>query len=129
MLKDIKFDKILLDAPCSGLGVLSKKPEIRWKREMEDILALSVLQKKLLSGAANYLKPGGVIVYSTCSTEPEENMDIVRDFLEKNPDFYIDNAAQYVNKDLVNADGCVETFQHKHNIDGSFAARLVRRAL
>ncbi|MBZ0203425.1 MAG: 16S rRNA (cytosine(967)-C(5))-methyltransferase RsmB [Ignavibacteria bacterium] len=128
MLKDIKFDKILLDAPCSGLGVLSKKPEIRWKREMEDILALAILQKKLLNSAANYLKPGGVIVYSTCSTEPEENMDIVKDFIEKNPDFYIDSAAQYVNKDLVNADGCIETFQHKHNIDGSFAARLIRRA-
>lgn len=126
-LKALKFDKILLDAPCSGLGVLSKKPEIRWKREMEDILALNETQKKLLSNAANYLKPGGVIVYSTCSTEPEENMMIVKDFLEKNPDFYIDNASQYVKHDLVNADGCIETFPHKQGIDGSFAARLVKR--
>jgi 16S rRNA (cytosine967-C5)-methyltransferase len=126
-LKSMKFDKILLDAPCSGLGVLSKKPEIRWKREMEDILALSEIQKRFLTGAAAYLKPGGVIVYSTCSTEQEENMDIVNDFLVKNPDFMIDSASKYVNRDLVNAEGCIETFPHKHGIDGSFAARLVRK--
>lgn len=126
-VKDLKFDKILLDAPCSGMGVLSKKPEIRWKREMEDIYALAEIQKKLLSSAVKYLKPGGVIVYSTCSTEPEENMDVIKDFLEKNPDFEIDNASKYVKHDLVNAEGCIETFPHKHNIDGSFAARLVRK--
>lgn len=125
-VKGMMFDKILLDAPCSGLGVLSKKPEIRWKREFEDILALTVIQKRLLNSAANYLKPGGVIVYSTCSTEPEENMDVVKDFLEKNPDFKIDNASQYVKSELVNAEGCIETFPQKHNIDGSFAARLIR---
>jgi len=125
-LKFQKFDKILLDAPCSGLGVLSKKPEIRWKREMKDILSLAELQKKLLNNAAEYLKPGGVIVYSTCTTENEENMDVVKDFLAKHPEFKIDNAAQFVRREIVNADGCIETFPHKHNTDGSFAARLVR---
>ena len=125
-LKDKLFDKILLDAPCSGLGVLSKKPEIRWKRELEDVMYLTEVQKTLLQSAANHLKPGGVIVYSTCSTEQEENMDIVKDFLEKNPEFKIDNASKYVKGDLVNAEGCIETFPHKQGIDGSFAARLVR---
>ncbi len=125
-IKDMKFDKILLDAPCSGLGVLSKKPEIRWKREMQDVTVLSALQKKLLNGAVKYLKPGGVIVYSTCTTEQEENMDVIKDFLEKNPDFKIDDASRFVNKELVNAEGCIETFPHKHGIDGSFSARLVR---
>ncbi len=127
-IKDLKFDKILLDAPCSGLGVLSKKPEIRWKREINDILELTVLQKNLLNNAAKYLNTGGAIVYSTCSTETEENMGIVNDFLEKNPDFMIDNASKYVKADLVNAEGCIETFPHKHGIDGSFAARLIRRS-
>ncbi len=127
-VKDMKFDKILLDAPCSGMGVLSKKPEIRWKREMEDIYALAEIQKRLLASAVKYLKPGGVIVYSTCSTEPEENMDVVKDFLEKNPDFEIESASKFVKHDLVNAEGCIETFPHKHNIDGSFAARLVRKS-
>ncbi len=126
-VKDLKFDKILLDAPCSGLGVLSKKPEIRWKREFEDVLALTEIQKNLLNSAVKYLKPGGVIVYSTCSTEQEENMDVVKDFLEKNPDFKIDNASQYVKSELVNTEGCIETFPHRHNIDGSFAARLIKK--
>lgn len=125
-IKDMQFDKILLDAPCSGLGVLSKKPEIRWKREMKDVLALADLQKQLLNAAVKYLKPGGAIVYSTCTTEQEENMDIVKDFLENNPDFKIDDASKYVNKELVNAEGCIETFPHKQGIDGSFSARLVR---
>jgi 16S rRNA (cytosine967-C5)-methyltransferase len=125
-VKDMKFDKILVDAPCSGLGVLSKKPEIRWKREITDVMALAELQKNLLSSAPKYLKPGGVIVYSTCTNEQEENMDIVKDFLEKNPGFKIDDASKYVNKELVNAEGCIETFPHKHGIDGSFSARLVR---
>jgi len=122
------FDKILLDAPCSGLGVLSKKPEIRWKREPEDIVALSNLQRNLLANASDCVKPGGVIVYSTCSTEQEENMDVVKDFLEKHPDFKIDDAARFVNRDVVNQDGCVETFPHKQGIDGSFAARLIRNS-
>ncbi|HAX49989.1 MAG TPA: 16S rRNA (cytosine(967)-C(5))-methyltransferase RsmB [Ignavibacteria bacterium] len=126
-VKDLKFDKILLDAPCSGLGVLSKKPEIRWKREFEDVLALTEIQKNLLNSAVKYLKPGGVIVYSTCSTEQEENMDVVKDFLEKNPEFKIDNASQYVKSELVNTEGCIETFPHRHNIDGSFAARLIKK--
>jgi 16S rRNA (cytosine967-C5)-methyltransferase len=126
-IKNMKFDKILLDAPCSGFGVLSKKPEIRWKREMKDILALAELQKNMLNSAVKYLKPDGVIVYSTCSTEQEENMDIVNHFLENNPDFEIDSAVNYVNPELVNPNGCIETFPHKHSIDGSFAARLKRK--
>lgn len=121
-----KFDKILLDAPCSGLGVLSKKPEIRWKREVENIFQLAQLQKALLNNAANYLKDGGAIVYSTCTTEQEENMDVVNDFLEKHPDFKIDNASKFVSRDLVNADGCVETFPHRLGIDGSFSVRLIK---
>ncbi|MFI5144956.1 MAG: 16S rRNA (cytosine(967)-C(5))-methyltransferase RsmB [Ignavibacteria bacterium] len=122
-----RFDKILLDAPCSGLGVLSKKPDIRWKREIEDILGLAKLQKKLLNNAVKYLKPSGVIVYSTCTIEPEENMEVVRDFLENHPEFKIDDASKYIGKDLVNQDGCIETFPHRHGIDGSFAVRLVRQ--
>jgi 16S rRNA (cytosine967-C5)-methyltransferase len=123
-----RFDKILLDAPCSGLGVLSKKPDIRWKREPEDILRLSKFQKKLLCNAAKYLKPGGVIVYSTCTIEPEENGDVIKDFLANNPDFKIDDASKYVSKELVNEEGCIETFPHRQNIDGSFAARLVKES-
>lgn len=127
-IKSMKFDKILLDAPCSGLGVLSKKPDIRWKREIEDILNLAKLQRKMLENASLYLKPGGVLVYSTCTTEPEENIEVVKDFLSAHPEFTIDNASKYVNKELVNLDGCIETFPHRHGIDGSFAVRLVKQS-
>jgi 16S rRNA (cytosine967-C5)-methyltransferase len=125
-IKDQKFDKILLDAPCSGLGVLSKKPEIRWKREVEDIFQLAELQKKLLNAAAVLLKDGGAIVYSTCTTEQEENMEVVKDFLGKHPVFKIDDASKYVHRELVNAEGCVETFPHRQGIDGAFSARLIK---
>lgn len=126
-INSLKFDKIILDAPCSGLGVLSKKPDIRWKREPEDILNLAKMQKKMLQNASNYLKPGGAIVYSTCTIEPEENIEVIKDFITSNPDFIVDNAARYIHRDLVNPDGLVETFPHKHGIDGSFAARLVKK--
>jgi 16S rRNA (cytosine967-C5)-methyltransferase len=127
-LLNMQFDKILLDAPCSGLGTLSKKPDIRWKREVEDIISLSALQHNLLDNAAKYVKPGGVLVYSTCTTEPEENFENVKSFLNSHPDFYLDNASKFVHKDLVSENGCIETFPHRHNIDGSFAARLIKKS-
>ncbi|MDI6804671.1 MAG: 16S rRNA (cytosine(967)-C(5))-methyltransferase RsmB [Bacteroidota bacterium] len=119
-------DKILVDVPCSGLGVLRKKPDIKWKREPDDLLKLNVFQTGLLNNAAKLLKPGGAIVYSTCTTEPEENFNLIQDFLKKHTDFYIDNASKYVNQALVNSNGCVETFTYKHHMDGSFAVRLVK---
>jgi 16S rRNA (cytosine967-C5)-methyltransferase len=128
MITTQRFDKILLDAPCSGLGVLSKKPDIRWKREVEDIISLSKLQSKLLENASKYVKPGGVIVYSTCTTEPEENIEVVKGFLAAHPEFTIDTASKFINKELVNEEGCIETFPHRHNIDGAFAARLVKQS-
>lgn len=127
LINSLKFDKILLDAPCSGLGVLSKKPDIRWKRELEDIINLSKLQKKMLANAAKYLKPGGVIVYSTCTIEPEENAEVVKDFLSTHPEFIVDDASKFIHRDLVNAEGFVETFPHRHGIDGSFAVRLMKK--
>lgn len=119
-------DKILVDAPCTGLGALRKKPDIKWKREPEDIHRLAKTQIRMLENAARLLKPGGVIVYSTCTTEPEENIHVVRAFLATHPDYRIDDAAGFVNKAVVSQEGCIETFPHRHHIDGSFAARLVK---
>ncbi|MCB0724765.1 MAG: 16S rRNA (cytosine(967)-C(5))-methyltransferase RsmB [Ignavibacteriae bacterium] len=121
-----KFDKILLDVPCSGLGVLSKKPDIKWKRELEDIKKLQILQAEILENTVKYLKPGGVLVYSTCTTENEENADIVNAFLENHPEFKIDNAKNYVPENVVNEQGFIETFPHIHGIDGAFGARLIK---
>lgn len=126
-LESDQADKVLLDAPCSGLGVLTKKPDIKWKRDISDVIKLAKMQNDLIENAARLVKPGGVLVYSTCTTEPEENGDVVRQFLAKHPEFVMDNAGEYVSRALVNADGFVETFPHQHNMDGSFAARLVKK--
>ncbi len=119
-------DRVLLDAPCSGLGVLAKKPDMKWKRDVSDILKLTKIQRDLLENAARLVRPGGVLVYSTCTVEPDENEDIVRDFLSRHGEFTLEGADRYVSRDLVNAAGFVETFPHRHGMDGSFAARLVR---
>jgi 16S rRNA (cytosine967-C5)-methyltransferase len=117
-------DRVLADAPCSGLGVLAKKPDAKWKREPEDLPTLTRIQHGILENAASLVKPGGVLVYSTCTTEPEENIDLVRAFLAVHPEFSIDPAQQFIHSDLVHPDGYVETWPHKHGMDGSFAVRL-----
>jgi 16S rRNA (cytosine967-C5)-methyltransferase len=122
-------DRILLDAPCSGLGVLSKKPDIKWKRDAGDIAKLALIQSEMLDNAARLLKPGGVLVYSTCTMEPEENQDVVRAFLQRHLEFQLEPATHFVNHDLVNPEGFVETFPHRHAMDGSFAARLVKGSI
>lgn len=121
-------DKVLVDAPCSGLGVLRKKPDIKWKREPEDIPRLVKQQRALLESGARCVKSGGVLVYSTCTLETEENGGVVRSFLADHPEFSIDDAAKFVNKAVVTDDGWIETYPHRHHIDGSFAVRLVKSA-
>lgn len=120
-------DKVLLDAPCSGLGVLAKKPDVKLKREAEDIRDLVGLQRRLIENGANLVKNGGVLVYSTCTPEPEENFGIVRSFLQGHPEFSVDHAAQFVPPALVTADGYVETYPHRHHMDGSFSVRLKKQ--
>ncbi len=125
-LETEQAEKVLLDAPCSGLGTLRKKPDIKWKREQEDILVMVKLQELLFERAATLVKPGGVLVYSTCTTEPEENELQVKKFLERHPEFHIDDASKFVNKNVVNGDGFVMTFPHRQHIDGGFSARLMK---
>ncbi len=119
-------DKVLVDAPCSGFGVIQKKPDIKWQREPSDIKNLSKTQLELLETASKLVKNGGVIVYSTCTIEPEENIEVVRAFLSDRPEFEIEDARNYLPSDVVNSEGCMETFPHKHDMDGGFAVRLVK---
>jgi len=118
------FDKILVDAPCTGLGAIRKKPDSKWKREPEDIASLTEIQSGLLENASKLLKQSGAIVYSTCTIEAKENQGIVQSFLEKHPEFVIDPADSFVNKVLVGKEGFIEIFPHRHDMDGCFAARL-----
>ena len=120
-------DKVLVDAPCSGLGVIAKKPDAKWLRESEDIPRLAKLQASILENAANLVKPSGVLVYSTCTTESEENFDIIKEFLAKHSEFSIEPATQWVHPDVVGEHGAVETFQHKHGMDGAFSIRLKKQ--
>ena len=120
-------EKVIVDAPCSGLGVFAKKPDAKWRREPEDIPQLVEIQTAILNNAAKLVKPDGVLVYSTCTIEPEENIGVVEQFLSNHPEFSIESAAQFVPSELVNERGCVETLPHKHKMDGSFAVRMRKR--
>ena len=88
------FDRILLDAPCSNTGVMRRRVDLRWRIQPPEIARLSQAQAALLSQAASELKPGGTLVYSTCSLEKEENEDVVRSFLETHPGFKLENERQ-----------------------------------
>ena len=88
------FDKILLDVPCLGIGVLKRKPDIKWKRKEEDIAEITGIQEKILGNCSKYLKSGGKMVYSTCSILKEENEEVVYKFVTNHSDFEIEESKQ-----------------------------------
>ena len=100
------FDRILLDAPCSGLGVIRRNPDAKWSRTPDDIQHCARRQKQLLFHLAPWLKPGGVLVYAVCSTEPEETHDIIHLFLSECPQFVIDDRPSDFPPSFVSPDGC-----------------------
>ncbi len=120
------FDRILVDAPCSSLGVLGRYPECRWHLDKTDIRRLAKLQKRILAQAIKYLKPSGVLVYSTCSFEPEENENVIKFLLEKNPEFKLDSLSflPIEFRPHVVEDGCFKLLPHRWEGDGFFIARL-----
>nr|ATB19801.1 antitermination NusB domain-containing protein [Juniperus flaccida] len=122
----IQADKVLLDAPCSGLGVLRKKPDLRWKRSLEDLEQLMSLQDKLLDAASLLVKPGGILVYSTCSIDPGENKERVDSFLTRHPEFIIQSVEKFVPDEFVSEEGFYFSHTRNHFLDGAFAARLYR---
>ena len=117
-------DIVFADVPCSGLGTIAKKPDIKWKKETEDIAKLIPHQRKILENAARIVKPGGVIIYSTCTIEPEENEENIKWFLAKHPEFSLDPAENYLPPSLCK-DGFYVSIPHISKMDGAFAARLV----
>jgi len=123
------FDRVLVDAPCSGLGTLRRNPDARWRIRPGDPARLAEAQLGILRHAAAVLRPGGVLVYSTCTLLPEENEAIVSAFLAETPGFTRSAAASAPEeaRPLVGPDGCLRSFPHRHDTDGFFAARLERR--
>jgi 16S rRNA (cytosine967-C5)-methyltransferase len=119
------FDRVLLDAPCTGLGTMRRKPDIKWRRHIKDPYRLSLLQKELLSHAAQFLKPGGVLVYATCSVLRGENESAARHLSESHPELAIEPAAQnlpYACRQMVSGP-YYRAWPHKHDVDGFFSAR------
>ena len=106
------FPKVLVDAPCSNTGVLRRRPDARWNWSVEKLAALVKLQAEILDQAARLVAPGGTLVYSTCSNEPEENLEQANAFLARHPDFALDTTRESI------------PFESGH--DGAFAARLIR---
>ncbi len=120
------FDRVLADVPCSGSGTISKKPDIKWKKDLLDIKSMNDMQYKYLEKASRLVKVNGTLVYSTCSIEPEENFDIIKKFLAENENFQLINAGQSFPQELIDENGCIQTLPHIHHMDGAFAAKLIK---
>ena len=123
------FDRVLLDAPCSGLGVIRRNPEAKWRLSPEDITRLAATQKVMLKNAVRMLKPGGVLLYSTCSTTREENEDVVRDFLLRHPHCVLENLNEIFPdyRELFTEEGMYRAWPHRYGMDGFFSARIRKK--
>ena len=123
------FDAVLVDAPCSGLGVIRRNPDTKWNHFKRNATRHAKKQKTILSAAARCVRPGGTLVYAVCSMEPEENAAVVQAFLEKHSDFRMMDPFDAVPSGaeaLITPEGYVATLPHRHNMDGFFAAKLKR---
>lgn len=130
-----KFDKILLDVPCLGIGVLKRKPDIKWQKNESDIEEITSVQKQILESCSKYLKKGGILVYSTCSILKEENEDIINNFLENNKNFEIEEINLEKNEKIRNKkffkkyqkkDKYLQVYQNKYT-DGFFICKLKKK--
>lgn len=121
-------DAVLVDAPCTGTGTFRRHPDARWRLKASDFAVLGMLQKQILQGAATIVKPGGLLVYSTCSLEQEENEAMVSAFLAAHPEFALEPPPAGTVPDTVLDGGLLRVLPHRHGTDGAFAARLRRQA-
>jgi len=131
LLKDYygHFDRILLDAPCSNMGVIRRNPDVKWKLQKKNLVRYKKRQLLFLYNLANLLKPSGRIVYAVCSTEPEETEEVVKEFLINRPNFGIDNNMLYLPEcfgTLLNSRGFIKTYPHLNKMDGFFSVCLKR---
>jgi 16S rRNA (cytosine967-C5)-methyltransferase len=120
-------DRVLLDAPCSGLGTLHRRADLRWRQTPDSARELAILQGELLESAATWVKPGGILVYATCTLHPPENQDQIQAFLARHPQWQLDppqpGSLPYT---FATSQGWIEIWPHRHPMDGFFMARLRR---
>lgn len=122
------FNSVLLDAPCSGTGVMHRHPDARWIRNLDGIQRITEVQQTLLDAAADLVAPGGTLVYATCSLEEDENQGQVKSFLQRHPQFSLASPPREVLQQYVTLDGYLSITPFEHDLDGMFAARLVKTA-
>ncbi|MEX2182178.1 MAG: 16S rRNA (cytosine(967)-C(5))-methyltransferase RsmB [Gemmatimonadaceae bacterium] len=121
------FDAVLVDAPCTGTGTFRRHPDARWRLRTSDLAVMAAAQRAVLRGAANAVAPGGLLIYSTCSLEPEENDAQVEAFLADDPEWTLEPPPAGVAPESVLDAGRLRILPHRHGTDGAFAARLRRR--
>jgi 16S rRNA (cytosine967-C5)-methyltransferase len=119
------FDRVLVDAPCSGLGVLRRRADARWRKGPALLAEMPGIQRELLEAGARQVRKGGVLVYSVCSFEPEETWEVVERFLSHHPSFAAQDAAAWLPAPAVER-GALLTLPHRHGCDGAFALRMRR---
>jgi len=127
--QDGRFDRILVDAPCSGLGVLRRHPEAKWRKDSQAFLRHQTLQLQILSSVATRLRAGGVLVYSTCSSEPEENEDVIEQFCRSDAGFRPESVEPWLPppaRVFLTERGALSTMGNRSSMDGFYAARLVK---
>ncbi|MFP4221798.1 MAG: 16S rRNA (cytosine(967)-C(5))-methyltransferase [Phormidium sp.] len=120
-------DRVLLDVPCSGLGTLHRRADLRWRQTPQGIVELAQLQGELLAAAATWLKPGGVLVYATCTVSPPENEGVIGPFLETHPDWQVETPPAGLGLPEVESPLGLRLWPHRHEGDGFFMVRLRRR--
>ena len=125
------FDAVLVDAPCSGLGTIRRDPDVRWRRAESDLRSLAAAQLEMLIHLATIVRPGGRLIYSTCSSEPEENEDVVRAFLAGHPDFRRETPSTFSARPelsaLLDAEGAFKTLPFRDGLEAFYAAALRRQ--
>ncbi len=120
-------DRVLLDAPCSGLGTLHRRPDIRWRNHPQTVQELSILQKELLNHTATWVKPGGILVYATCTIHHQENEEVIQSFLMNNPDWQIEISRDNILfEDFDTSQGWLKLWPQRHLMDGFFMVKLKR---
>ncbi len=115
------FDGVLVDAPCSGLGLLGDKPDIRYSKSDSDIAALAAIQRRILDACANYVKPSGILLYATCTISRRENEEQIESFLQRHQEFSPERIPIPIEND-----GSIQLLPHLHGTDGFFIARMIR---
>jgi 16S rRNA (cytosine967-C5)-methyltransferase len=117
-------DRVLLDAPCSGLGTLHRRADARWQKTPAQIEALATTQAQLLANTSRWVKPGGVLVYATCTVHPTENDRVILPFLAAHPDWHIERSTDPILANLTTTSGWIKVWPHRDDLDGFFMVKL-----